>query len=260
MKIVRFSDNGIKKYGVWQEETILGYQGSPFSEPALAQTNFRPDGSIYNLAEVRLLVPCEPSKIVCLGLNYMPHIEEKGFATPKLPILFLKPTTALIGPEEYVIKPNLPGPIDYEGELGVVIGKKAKDVAESEALEYILGYTCVNDVSARNAQEFDGQWTRGKGFDTFCPLGPCIETEGDPRNLKIETYLNEQLRQSGNTGDVIFGIQRVISFISEVMTLNPGDVIATGTPSGIGEMNAGDVVEIRIEGVGTLRHFVKDKI
>ena len=257
MKIVRFLVDGLTKYGVLENETVHGYRGNPFSRPG--ETDFAPDGSVFGLSKVKLLVPCEPTKIVGLGLNYMPHIEESGFEKPQAPIIFMKPLTALIGPEEYIVKPKLPDRIDYEGEVGVVISKEAKDVSESQAMEYVLGYTCVNDVSARYAQKLDGQWTRGKGFNTFCPVGPCIETEGSPDDMKIETYLNGELRQSSNTSNMIFGIKYLISFISEVMTLYPGDLIVTGTPEGIGGMNAGDVVEIKMENVGILRNYVRDK-
>jgi 2-keto-4-pentenoate hydratase/2-oxohepta-3-ene-1,7-dioic acid hydratase in catechol pathway len=258
LKIVRFLSEDTIKYGVLENNSIKGYACNPFS----SAKSFTPDQTIYKLSEIKLLAPCEPSKIVCLGLNYRAHIQETGFKAPENPLLFLKPPSAIINPEEYVIRPELPvkGRIDYEGEVGVVIGKTAKDVPEDKATDYILGYTCVNDVSARWCQEKDGQWTRGKGFDTFCPIGPCIANLPDPNNIKIETLINGQVRQSSDTSYLIFGIPKLISFISGVMTLLPGDVIATGTPEGIGQMNPGDTVEIKIEGVGTLKHYVKDKI
>jgi 2-keto-4-pentenoate hydratase/2-oxohepta-3-ene-1,7-dioic acid hydratase in catechol pathway len=175
---------------------------------------------------------------------------------PSLPLIFLKPSTAVIGPDDKIKLPRGWKRIDYEGELGVVIGKKAKDVPEEEAKEFVLGYTCFNDVSDRHAQANDGQWTRAKGYDTFAPIGPWIETEADPDNLKLETYLNSELRQSASTSDLLFGISKLVNFISGVMTLLPGDVIATGTPSDVGPMKPGDVVEIRIENIGTLKNFV----
>jgi 2-keto-4-pentenoate hydratase/2-oxohepta-3-ene-1,7-dioic acid hydratase in catechol pathway len=175
---------------------------------------------------------------------------------PSVPLIFLKPSTAVIGPDDKIVLPHGWERIDFEGELGVVIGKKAKDVPEKEAKEYILGYTCFNDVSDRHAQAADGQWTRAKGYDTFAPIGPWIETEAEPDNLKLETYLNGELRQSASTSDLLFGISKLISFVSSIMTLLPGDVIATGTPSGVGPMKPGDVVEVRIEKIGTLKNFV----
>jgi len=259
LKIVRISVQGETKYGVLENDTVRGFQGSPF--PSQEGNDFRADGSIYKLSEVKLLAPCLPSKVVCLGLNYRSHIAETGLPMPEVPLIFLKPSTSVIGPEDYIIRPNLPvkGRVDYEGEVGVVIGKKAKDIPEDKALEYVLGYTCVNDVSARYAQEMDGQWTRGKGYDTFAPIGPCIETEAAHDNLKLETYINGNLQQSSNTNDLLFGIPKLINFISDIMTLLPGDIISTGTPSGIGQMSPGDVVEIKIENVGTLRNFVADE-
>jgi len=205
---------------------------------------------------VRLLSPCLPSKIVCLGLNYRSHVEETKLPLPTVPLIFLKPSTAVIGPDDEIVLPRLSRRVDYEGELGMVIGRKAKDVPEDKAREHVIGYTCLNDVSERHNQAEDGQWTRAKGYDTFAPIGPCIETEVDPDNLKLETYLNGELRQSANTSDLIFAVSKLISFVSSVMTLLPGDIIATGTPSGIGRVNPGDVVEVRIEGIGTLRNPV----
>jgi 2-keto-4-pentenoate hydratase/2-oxohepta-3-ene-1,7-dioic acid hydratase in catechol pathway len=175
---------------------------------------------------------------------------------PPVPLIFLKPSTAVIGPDDKITLPHGWKRIDYEGELGVVIGKKAKSLPEAAAKEYVLGYTCFNDVSDRHAQAADGQWTRAKGYDTFAPLGPWIETEANPDNLKLETYLNGELRQSASTSNLIFGISKLVSFTSSVMTLLPGDVIATGTPSGIGPMNPGDIVEVKIQNIGALRNFV----
>ena len=260
MKIVRFIADGLLRYGLLENQTVYGSGEDPFLLPAGKAPV--PDGSKYDLSQVRLLVPCEPTKIIGLGLNYAPHVGELKYVKseiPESPIIFLKPLTSLTGPEEYIIKPGPDSIVGYEGEVGVVIGKEGKDIPESDAMEYVFGYTCVNDVTNRAAQRKDGQWTRAKGYDTFCPVGPCIQTEGDPEKIKIETYLNGELRQSSDTGSLVFGIRHLISFISEVMTLYPGDVIATGTPAGVGEMFAGDVIEIKVENVGTLRNFVKDK-
>jgi len=256
MRIVRFVARGRAKYGILKQNTIHGLRGSPFSHFQHLSNPYMFDGSTYPLDKVRLLAPCLPSKIVCLGLNYRSHIEEMKLPMPSVPLIFLKPSTAVIGPDDKIILPHDWKRIDFEGELGVVIGKKAKDVPEEEAKEFVLGYTCFNDVSDRRAQTADGQWTRAKGYDTFAPIGPWIETEANPDNLKFETFLNGELRQSAFTSDLLFGTPKLVSFISGVMTLLPGDVIATGTPSGVGPMNPGDVVEVRIENIGTLKNFV----
>jgi 2-keto-4-pentenoate hydratase/2-oxohepta-3-ene-1,7-dioic acid hydratase in catechol pathway len=256
MRIVRFVDGSRIRYGILDRNKICGLRGSPFSHLQHLSSPSIFDGSTYPLDKVKLLAPCLPSKIVCLGLNYRSHIEEMKLPMPSVPLIFLKPSTAVIGPGDKIILPRDWKRIDYEGELGVVIGKKAKEVPEEKAREYVLGYTCFNDVSDRHAQAADGQWTRAKGYDTFAPIGPWIETEAEPDNLKLETYLNGQLRQSAPTSDLLFGISKLVNFISGVMTLLPGDVIATGTPSGVGPMNPGDVVEVRIENIGTLKNFV----
>jgi 2-keto-4-pentenoate hydratase/2-oxohepta-3-ene-1,7-dioic acid hydratase in catechol pathway len=256
MRIVRFVAQGRAKYGILAKNTVRGLRGSPFSHFQHLNDSSALDGSKYNLDKVRLLSACLPSKIVCLGLNYRSHIEEMKLPIPSVPLIFLKPSTAVIGPDDKIVLPPGWKRIDFEGELGVVIGKKAKDVPEEEAKEFVLGYTCFNDVSDRHAQAADGQWTRAKGYDTFAPIGPWIETEAEPDNLKLETYLNGELRQSAFTSDLLFGVSKLISFISGIMTLLPGDVIATGTPSGVGPMKPGDAVEVRIENIGTLKNFV----
>lgn len=256
MQIVRFAAQGKAKYGILEGKVIRGLRGSPFARFKIRNTSPEPDGSIYALEEARLLAPCTPSKIVCLGLNYRSHAEETKLPIPSIPLIFLKPSTAVIGPDGEIVLPRQSRRVDYEGELGVVIGRKAKNVTPEQAKDYILGHTCVNDVSERYAQMEDGQWSRAKGYDTFAPIGPCIDTEIAPDDLKLETYLNGELRQSARTCDLIFGVAELIGFISSVMTLLPGDVIATGTPSGIGRMNLGDVVEVKIEEIGTLRNFV----
>ncbi|MFW6105299.1 MAG: fumarylacetoacetate hydrolase family protein [Chloroflexota bacterium] len=256
MRIVRFAIQGKPKYGVIEGDIIRSLRGSPFTSFACSGSSLKLDGHSFQLAEVRLLPPCLPSKIVGLGLNYRSHAEETKLSIPTIPLIFLKPSTAVIGPGEEIVLPRFSRRVDYEGELGVVVGKKAKNVLQDKARDYVLGYTCVNDVSERYAQREDGQWTRAKGFDTFAPIGPWIETEIEPDDLKIETHLNKKLRQSAYTADLIFGVYDLISFISGVMTLLPGDIIATGTPSGIGPMTPGDVVEVRIDKIGTLRNFV----
>jgi 2-keto-4-pentenoate hydratase/2-oxohepta-3-ene-1,7-dioic acid hydratase in catechol pathway len=256
MRIVRFVARGKTKYGILDRSTVRGLRGSPFSYFNRLTSPSILDGATYALDKIKLLAPCLPSKVVCLGLNYRSHIQEMKSPVPAVPLIFLKPSTAVIGPDDKIILPRGWQRIDYEGELGIVIGNQAKDVPEDRANEYVLGYTCVNDVSDRHAQAADGQWTRAKGYDTFAPIGPWIETEATPDNLKLETFLNGELRQSSSTSDLLFGISKLISFISGIMTLLPGDVIATGTPSGVGPMKPDDVVEVRIENIGTLKNFV----
>jgi len=257
LRIVRFSARGKPKYGVLQEATIRGLQGNPFTQFGGYGRSPAFDGATHEMDKARLLAPCLPSKIVALGLNYRSHAEETKLPIPEVPLIFLKPSTAVVGPEDKIVLPPLAKcRVDYEGELGVVIGRRAKHVPKDKAREYIIGYTCVNDVSERYAQRDDGQWTRAKGFDTFAPIGPWIETEVDPGDLKIETRLNGETRQSARTSDLIFDVDTLVSFVSSVMTLLPGDIIATGTPAGIGRMKPGDVVEVTIEKIGTLRNFV----
>ena len=214
-------------------------------------------GEVTTLDNVKLLAPVEPSKIICVGLNYKDHIAEFKNQIPEEPVVFLKPPTAVIGPREEIFLPPESRRVDYEGELAVVIKKAGRNIPLEEVSEYILGYTCANDVTARDLQRKDGQWTRGKSFDTFCPLGPWIATELDPGNLDIETWLNGELRQKSNTSQMLFHPYFLVSFISKVMTLKPGDVILTGTPSGVGKLAAGDIVEVRISGIGSLQNKVK---
>ena len=216
------------------------------------------DGTLpqYSLDEVRLLAPAEPTKIVAVGLNYRDHAEEVRLPIPDEPLLFLKPASSLIGPGDAIVIPPESSRVDYEAELAVVIGKTARRVTSKEAPEYILGYTCLNDVTARDLQAKDKQWTRGKSFDTFCPIGPWVETELDPSNLRIELYLNGEQKQASRTSKLIFDVFHLVEFISCVMTLEPGDVIATGTTSGIGRMKPSDTVEVRIEGIGSLTNPV----
>ncbi len=249
MKIVRFAIDRKVKYGILNNKSIQAIEDKPFR-------NIKPTDHHYQLSEVKLLSPCTPSKIVAVGLNYRSHAAEINAPIPDAPLLFLKPSTAVIGPEDNIVHPEASTRVDYEGELGVVIKKTVWRVSEKEALDYVLGYTCFNDVTARDLQSRDGQWTRAKGFDTFAAVGPCIETELDPGNVALETYLNGELKQQGNTNDLIYSVPEIISFISKVMTLLPGDIIATGTPSGIGPMHPGDTIEIKIGLIGTLRNYV----
>ncbi len=209
--------------------------------------------------DVKILPPCSPSKIVAVGLNYSDHAKEMKLKIPDFPALFLKPSSSVIGSGDYIIYPPMSKQVDYEAELAVVIGKTASYVSEADAAQYILGYTCLNDVTARDLQAIDSQWTRAKGFDTFAPLGPVIETELDGDNADITLRLNGEVRQHSNTSNFIFSVNNLVSQISKVMTLNPGDVITTGTPSGIGPMKPGDIVEVDISGIGILKNTVKEK-
>ncbi len=251
MKIIRFAIGESINYGILEGELIQGIESTPYSS-----SKFKLSGQQHNLDEIRVLAPSVPSKIAAVGLNYYSHADEVKMPIPAEPLLFLKPPTSVIGPQDNIVYPDSSERVDYEAELGVVIKTRAYHVPPDRALDYVLGYTCFNDVTARDLQKRDGQWTRAKSFDTFSAIGPYIETELDPSNVTVESYLNGELKQRGNTSDLIFPVPKLISFISRVMTLLPGDVIATGTPSGIGPMNPGDTIEIRVEGIGTLRNRV----
>jgi 2-keto-4-pentenoate hydratase/2-oxohepta-3-ene-1,7-dioic acid hydratase in catechol pathway len=222
---------------------------------SLSENRIVSSGDVYCLDEVELLAPCRPSKVVCVGLNYVEHAKELKMKLPQEPILFLKPPSAVIGPEEKIVIPKFSQQVDYEGELGVVIGKRCKDVLAEDIVKYILGYTCFNDVTARDLQQKDGQWTRAKSFDTFAPIGPWIASI-EPDDVDIQTRVNGVIRQKSNTSDLIFSVPKLIEFISQVMTLEPGDVIATGTPSGVGRLEKGDTVEVEIEGIGILKNQI----
>jgi 2-keto-4-pentenoate hydratase/2-oxohepta-3-ene-1,7-dioic acid hydratase in catechol pathway len=213
------------------------------------------------LEEAVLLPPVQPSKVVCVGRNYREHALELGHEIPTEPLLFLKPPSSLLPPGGTILRPRISERTDYEGELGVVIAKSCHQLADDEDVRpYILGYTCVNDFTARDLQNKDGQWTRAKGFDTFCPVGPVVADGLDPwAGVQVETRVNGQVRQSGNTRDFMFALDVILRYISRVMTLVPGDLIATGTPQGVGPVLAGDVVEISVEGIGVLRNPVADE-
>ncbi len=213
------------------------------------------------LSEATLLAPVRPSKIVCIGRNYREHAAELGHDVPVEPLMFLKPPSSLLAPGGTVLRPKISERVDHEGELGVVIGKKCRHVgADEDVRPYILGYTCVNDVTARDLQFKDGQWTRGKGFDTFCPVGPVVASGLDPwAGIGVEAWVNGEVRQQSSTREFIFALDVLIRHIAQVMTLFPGDLIATGTPSGVGRLVAGDKVEVRVEGVGRLSNPVTDE-
>lgn len=251
MKYVRFeTKSGEKKYGILRDNKIQVIQGSIFGDYSLTQ-------EVYSIDTVRLLAPVEPTKVLCIGLNYVDHAKEFGKPVPSEPLLFLKPSTSVIGPEENVIYPPQTQNLHYEVELAIVIGKSAKNVKNSEALEYVFGYTVANDITARDLQSTDNQWSRAKGFDTFCPLGPWIETEvKNQDNLDIKLYLNGEMRQNSNTSNLAFKCAELIEYLSGIMTLLPGDVILTGTPGGIGSMQPGDKVEAYVEKIGTLTNTI----
>jgi 2-keto-4-pentenoate hydratase/2-oxohepta-3-ene-1,7-dioic acid hydratase in catechol pathway len=213
------------------------------------------------LEQAVLLPPVRPSKIVCVGRNYREHAAELGHEVPKEPLIFLKATSALMAPGGVVRRPKISGRVDYEGELGVVIGKTCyQPAADADIRQYILGYTCVNDVTARDLQEKDGQWSRSKGFDTFCPVGPMVTDEIDPwAGVGVGTRVNGEVKQAGNTRDFIFALDVVIRYIAQAMTLYPGDLIPSGTPSGVGPVVAGDNMEVTVDGVGTLKNLVADE-
>ena len=251
MKILRYELGGQAEYGVLDEDgSVLELAGSPFDGP-------RAGARVAGLGDVRVLAPVVPSKIICVGLNYVSHIAESGAATPPFPMLFMKPNTGVIGHGDDIIYPSHGKHIEYECELTIVIGKKTRRVSEAEALDYVLGYTCGNDVSERTIQFAEmkmGAMLIGKGFDTFCPLGPVIATDLDPSDLRIQTRHNGETVQDDRTSDLLFSVPKLVSYISEAMTLEPGDCILTGTPSGVGPFQPGDVVEIDIEAVGVLRN------
>jgi 2-keto-4-pentenoate hydratase/2-oxohepta-3-ene-1,7-dioic acid hydratase in catechol pathway len=213
-------------------------------------------GRTWDLSAIRLLPPTRPSKIVCMGRNYVEHAAEMGAEPPKQPVIFLKPPSSVIGPEEPIVMPRLSERVEYEGEIAVVVGRRCRLERQKDARPYILGYTCFNDVTARDLQRLDGQWTRGKSFDTFCPFGPVVETDLNLQEAQLETYVNGEKRQSARGREMIFSMDVILNWIAQVMTLEPGDVIATGTPSGVGRLKAGDVVEVSVSGIGTLRNPV----
>jgi len=250
MKFARFEVQGKVSYGVAEDSRVYRIEGDIFGD-------YRVTEEFYSLSDVRLLAPCKPSKIVAVGINYRDHADEMKHELPEEPVIFIKPSTAVIGPEDRIIRPSVSKRVDYEAELGLVIGKQTKDVDASEAFKYVLGATCFNDVTARDLQKKDGQWTRGKSFDTFAPLGPFIVTDADYNNIGIELVLNGETKQKSNTSYFINKAHEIVSFVSRIMTLNPGDVIATGTPSGVGPMSKGDIVEVRLQGIGILRNYVE---
>ncbi len=255
MFIARFALGDIVKYGIVDGNTVLGLKYSPFSSLG---SNLETDGTKCNLDNVKLLYPCVPSKIVALGLNYRAHIAESKHEAPAFPRIFFKPPSSLISLDETIELPTT-GKTDHEAELAIVMGRTAKRVSEAEAKNYVFGYTCLNDVSERVIQKEDGMPNRAKGFDTFTPMGPWIATGIDGDSLKIEALVNGVVKQSSNTSNLIHGVSALISIITNIMTLYPGDVIATGTPEGVSALKHGDTVDIRIEKIGTLRNYVVNR-
>lgn len=247
MKIVRVdTDVDDITYGAVEPEGIRLHRGTPF-------VAWEPTETVVEWEQARLLAPVIPTKVVAVGKNYADHAEEMGSDVPASPVIFLKPPTSVIGPFQPIRYPRLSNEVHHEAELAVVIGTVTRNVAIEDVGPHILGYTAANDVTARDLQRSDGQWTRAKGFDTFCPLGPAIDTELDPlEGLSVTCRVNGDLRQAGSTADLVFGVGELVAFISSVMTLLPGDVILTGTPAGVGPIEVGDRVEVEVEGVGVL--------
>ena len=292
LRLVRFRVKGVERYGIVESQRIISLPALAVSENVSLPKNMEdfianenahktaedltknanPDNikaASSDLKEVQVLAPIAfPPKILCLGWNYFDHAAERKVEPPEEPVVFMKPHTAIVGPGDKIVKRPFVKELDYEGELAVVIGKKAKDVPVAEALKYVFGYTIMNDVSARDFQFKDKQWTRGKGFDTFAPMGPNITTKDqmpDIGNLSVRTWVNDELRQNGNTRDMIFSVSQIIYHLSRIMTLEPCDIISTGTPSGVAMgmkepkwLKNGDVVRIEIEGIGTLENIVEE--
>ena len=274
MRIARFSRDDTVAYGVVQESvpdgvasaaigpdtdglTIAELQGHPFG---VGTDSVRYTGQSYQVADVRLLAPVLPTKVVAIGKNYADHAREMGGEPPDEPVIFLKPSTSVIGPGDPVARPvKLSERVDFEGELAVVIGRLCRDVPPERVSEVIFGYTCANDVTARDLQAKDGQWTRAKGFDTFCPLGPWIETGLDPSDLELTTTVNGEVKQHARTSQLLHDVTAVVCYVTSVMTLLPGDILLTGTPAGIGPLVYGDRVSVAIQGIGALTNPVVDR-
>jgi 2-keto-4-pentenoate hydratase/2-oxohepta-3-ene-1,7-dioic acid hydratase in catechol pathway len=274
VRIARFSRDDTVAYGVVQEAapdgvasaaigpdtdglTIAELQGHPFG---VGTDSVRYTGQSYPVADVRLLAPVLPTKVVAIGKNYADHAREMGGEPPAEPVIFLKPSTSVIGPGDPVARPvKLSERVDFEGELAVVIGRLCRDVPPERVSEVIFGYTCANDVTARDLQAKDGQWTRAKGFDTFCPLGPWIETGLDPSDLELTTTVNGEVKQHARTSQLLHDVTAVVCYVTSVMTLLPGDILLTGTPAGIGPLVHGDRVSVAIQGIGALTNPVVDR-
>ena len=249
MRIARFSVEGDVSFGIVEGDEVAALASHPFGPLAFS-------GARHALSEVRLLAPIIPSKVVAIGKNYADHAREMGGEPPAQPVVFLKPSTAVVGDGDPIARPASVGRLDYEGELAAVIGRLARDVPRERGLDVVLGYTCANDVTARDQQQTDGQWARAKGYDSFCPLGPWIETELDPAATRVTTALNGEVKQDAATSLLLHDVPALVAYVSAVMTLLPGDVLLTGTPAGVGPMQVGDTVSVTVEGVGTLTNTV----
>jgi 2-keto-4-pentenoate hydratase/2-oxohepta-3-ene-1,7-dioic acid hydratase in catechol pathway len=255
VRIARFSTEGRDpRYGIVDEEDVVVLAGDPLF------SGYETTGERLPLADVKLLAPVIPrSKVVCVGLNYIDHRNDMATPAPDTPLIFLKPNTAVIGPNDHIVIPPVAGRVVHEGELAVVIGKIAKQVPEERALDYVFGYTIANDVSARDEMFRDGQWARAKGYDTFCPTGPWIETEIDPSDLHITTFVDGEPRREGHTSDMVYSVEEIIAFASDVWTLLPGDLILMGTPAGLGGFVDGQRIDITIDGIGTLSNPARNR-
>lgn len=252
MRIIRYEtqDGKKPKYGWLLNDKVGEIGGNVFGR-------YQRKEAETPLADVRLLAPSEPSKIICVGRNYVEHAKELGNEVPKVPLIFMKPPSSIINPNDTIILPPQSTQVEHEGELVAVIGKRGRHITAENAKKHILGYTIGNDVTARDLQKSDGQWTRAKGFDTFCPFGPWIDTDFDPADSVVTCRVNGQMRQMASTRDMVFNVGVLIAYISSVMTLSPGDLIFTGTPAGVGELKHGDEVVVEIEGLGVLKNSVK---
>lgn len=252
MKIARFSHEGAISFGVFDETELVVLNGDPMF------AGYDPSGERVKLSDVKLLAPVIPrSKVIGIGKNYAGHATEMGGEAPAEPLMFLKPNTSVIGPGDAIILPPQSSQVEHEGELAVVIGKVAKSVTADRALDYVFGYTIGNDVTARDLQKADGQWARAKGFDTFCPLGPIIETDFDELGGTLVTRVNGDIRQSGSLDDMVHSVAEIVAYASNAFTLLPGDIILTGTPAGVGPLVSGDSVEVEIPGLGILTNPVR---
>ena len=251
MKIARFNHEGAIAFGIVDDDELVVLKGDPMF------AGFDPTGERVALKDAKLLAPVIPrSKVVAVGKNYHDHAAEMGGAAPEAPLLFLKPNTAVVGPNDAIVLPPQSSQVEHEGELAIVIGRIAKNVSAAEAANYIFGYTAANDVTARDLQRADGQWARAKGFDTFCPLGPVIETEFDFIGATVQTRVNDEVKQSGKLSDMVHDVSAIVEYAASVWTLLPGDVILTGTPAGVGPLRDGDTVEVEISGIGVLSNPV----
>ncbi|MEI6362453.1 MAG: fumarylacetoacetate hydrolase family protein [Actinomycetes bacterium] len=252
MRICRVAVDDDLYFGLIEGEAVVLLAGHPFGE-------LSPEGRVLPLTDVRLVAPVLPSKIIAVGRNYADHAKELGNEVPVAPMVFLKPSTSIVGPDEPIALPWQSEQVEHEAELAIVIGRLCREVPEERVPEVVLGYTCANDVTARDLQKTDGQWGRAKGFDSFCPIGPWIETSVDLDDAAITCHVNGDLRQDAVLGDMVRGVPELVSWISSVMTLLPGDVILTGTPAGVGPLTAGDFVSVSIDGIGTLTNPVIDR-